>query len=179
VSKINAISYLHENPIGRLPILGVKPSVEGGRWPAKAFQGELIPFTANVFREGHDALGVELLLTDPSGKQQVHRLTAGALGSDLWHTKVQLNEQGIWKFQIRAFADDYETWHHNATVKIAVGVDEELMMLEGIALFTRAKRAAPQRTQRHWLHLPKNSPTSLALPRIDSQKPRPQRFTRL
>ena len=138
MSKINAISYLHENPIGRLPILGVKPSVEGGRWPAKAFKGELIPFSANVFREGHDALGVELLLTDPSGKQQIHRLAAGALGSDLWHTKVQLNDQGIWKFQIRAFADDYETWHHNATVKLAVGVDEELMMLEGIALFTRA-----------------------------------------
>ena len=138
MSKINGISYLHENPIGRLPILGVKPSVEGGIWSAKAFQGELIPFTANVFREGHDALGVELLLTDPAGKQQVHRLSAGALGSDLWHTKVQLNEQGIWKFQIRAFADDYETWHHNATVKLAVGVDEELMMLEGIALFTRA-----------------------------------------
>jgi starch synthase (maltosyl-transferring) len=138
VSKINAISYLHENPIGRLPILGVKPSVEGGRWPAKAFKGELIPFSANVFREGHDALGVELLLTDPAGKQQIHRLTAGALGSDLWHTKVQLNDQGVWKFQIRAFADDYDTWHHNATVKLAVGVDEELMMLEGIALFTRA-----------------------------------------
>jgi starch synthase (maltosyl-transferring) len=138
VSKINGISYLHENPIGRLPILGVKPSVEAGRWPAKAFKGEVIPFSANVFREGHDALGVELLLTDPSGKQQVHRLAPGTQGSDLWHTKVQLGEQGIWKFQIRAFADDYETWHHNASVKLAVGVDEELMMLEGIALFTRA-----------------------------------------
>ncbi|MFM6967036.1 MAG: maltotransferase domain-containing protein, partial [Rhodoluna sp.] len=43
-----------------------------------------------------------------------------------------------WSFQIRAFADDFETWHHNASVKLAVGVDEELMMLEGIALFTRA-----------------------------------------
>ena len=129
---------MHEKPIGRLPILGVKPSVEAGRWPAKAFKGEVIPFTANVFREGHDALGVELLLTDPNGKQQVHRMKPGALGSDLWHTKVQLNDQGLWKFQIRAFADDYETWHHNSSVKLAVGVDEELMMLEGIALFTRA-----------------------------------------
>jgi starch synthase (maltosyl-transferring) len=138
VSKINGISYLHENPIGRLPILGVKPSVEAGRWPANAFKGEVIPFSANVFREGHDALGVELLLTDPSGKQNIHRLSAGELGSDLWHTKVQLNEQGVWKFQIRAFADDYETWHHNTSVKLAVGVDEELMMLEGISLFTRA-----------------------------------------
>ena len=138
MSKINGISYLHEKPIGRLPILGVKPSVEAGRWPAKAFKGEVIPFTANVFREGHDALGVELLLSDPSGKQQVHRMAPGSLGSDLWHTKVQLAEQGLWKFQIRAFSDDYETWHHNASVKLAVGVDEELMMLEGIALFTRA-----------------------------------------
>jgi starch synthase (maltosyl-transferring) len=124
--------------MGRLPILGVKPSVEAGRWPAKAFKGEVIPFSANVFREGHDALGVELLLTDPTGKQQLHRLAAGAMGSDLWHTKVQLDEQGIWNFQIRAFADEYETWHHNTSVKLAVGVDEELMMLEGIALFTRA-----------------------------------------
>ncbi len=138
MSKISGISYLHENPIGRLPILGVKPSVESGRWPAKAFKGEVIPFSANVFREGHDALGVELLLNAPNGKQQTHRLTPGTLGSDLWHTKVQLDEQGIWRFQIRAFADEYETWHHNASVKIAVGVDEELMMLEGIAVFTRA-----------------------------------------
>ena len=138
MSKISGISYLHDAPIGRLPILGVKPSVESGRWPAKAFQGEVIPFSANVFREGHDALGVELLLTAPNGKQQTHRLSPGALGSDLWHTKVQLDEQGIWRFQIRAFADEYETWHHNASVKIAVGVDEELMMLEGIAVFTRA-----------------------------------------
>jgi starch synthase (maltosyl-transferring) len=65
-------------------------------------------------------------------------MLAGSLGSDLWHTKVQLNEQGTWRFQIRAFADEYDTWHHNASVKIAVGVDEELMMLEGIAVFTRA-----------------------------------------
>jgi starch synthase (maltosyl-transferring) len=145
VSKINGISYLHENPIGRLPILGIKPSVEAGRWPAKAFKGEVVPFSANVFREGHDALGVELLLNSPSGAQQVIRLRTGAPGSDLWHTKAQLTEVGNWNFQIRAFADDFETWHHNASVKIAVGVDEELMMLEGISLFTRAA-AQPNRT---------------------------------
>ena len=138
MSKISGITYLHENPIGRLPILNVRPSVESGRWPAKAFVGEVIPFSANVFREGHDALGVELLLTSPNGKQQIHRMKPGALGSDLWHATSQLDEQGFWSFQIRAFADEYETWHHNASVKIAVGVDEELMMLEGIAVFTRA-----------------------------------------
>ncbi len=62
---MTAISYQNEHPFGRLPILNVTPVVEAGRWPAKAFVGEVIPFGATVFREGHDALGVELLLTSP------------------------------------------------------------------------------------------------------------------
>ncbi|MEY4078805.1 MAG: hypothetical protein RIS80_574, partial [Actinomycetota bacterium] len=134
----SVISHRHEQPVGRFPILDVQPTVDGGRWEAKAFDGELIPFSAIVFREGHDALGVELLLTSPTGKNTVHRMHAGAPGSDRWHTAVLLAETGRWQFQIRAFADDYETWHHNTEVKLAAGVDEHLMMLEGISLFKRA-----------------------------------------
>lgn len=134
-------------PFGRLPILGIKPSVEAGRWPAKAFVGEVVPFTANVFREGHDALGVELLLTDPNGSVTVHRMPAGAYGSDLWHTQVLVRSEGTYSFQIRAFADDYETWHHNATVKIGAGIDEDLMILEGVKLFTRASAEANRSTE--------------------------------
>ena len=135
---MTGISYLNAQPFGRLPILNVSPTVEGGRWPAKAYIGEVIPFGASVFREGHDSLGVELLLTSPAGKTLVHRMNPGNPGSDLWNTKVRIQELGTYTFQIRAFADDYETWHHNATIKIAIGVDEELMMLEGIAVFKRA-----------------------------------------
>jgi starch synthase (maltosyl-transferring) len=138
VSKVNQISFRHDRPFGRLPILSVSPSVEAGRWPAKAYVGEVIPFAATVFREGHDALGAEVLLTDPTGSQSVHRMQPGAPGTDRWHTSALFSHEGTYRFVIRAFADDYETWHHNASVKLAVGVDEELMMLEGIALFTRA-----------------------------------------
>ena len=138
--------------MGRLPILGITPTVEAGRWPAKAIVGEVIPFSAVVFREGHDALGVELLLTSPTGTQTTHRMTAGAPGSDRWHTAVQLGEQGAYRFQIRAFSDEFETWHHNAEVKLAVGVDEELMMLEGIRLLTRAA-SEPTRTKANAKHL--------------------------
>ncbi len=124
--------------IGRLPITNVKPSVDGGTYVAKAFVSEVLPFSATVFREGHDALGVELILTSPTAKTSVFRMQPGAPGSDSWHTNAQLNEQGRYSFQIRAFGDDYQTWHHSASVKINVGVDEELMMLEGLALFVRA-----------------------------------------
>ena len=134
----SAIVYRHEAPVGRFPILDVKPAVDNGRWPAKAFVGELIPFAATVFREGHDSLGVELLLTSPTGKNTVTKMRAGAPGSDRWHTETLLDVQGAWRFSIRAFADDFDTWHHNTEVKLAAGVDEELMMLEGISLLTRA-----------------------------------------
>lgn len=135
---MTANSQPQGQPFGRLPILNLSPVVEAGRWPAKAYVGEVVPFQATVFREGHDALGAELLLTSPSGVQTIHRLKAGAPGSDQWGTSVLIKEQGRYLFQIRAFADEFETWHHNSTVKIAVGVDEDLMMLEGINLFTKA-----------------------------------------
>lgn len=139
MTKQNQISYRHPKPFGRIPILDIRPSVESGRWPAKAFETEVINFSAKVFREGHDSLGAELVLVSPSKKTSRHRLVSGAPGSDQWQTSVQLSELGTHRFSIEAFADDFDTWHHNATVKIAVGVDEKLMMLEGIALLNRAK----------------------------------------
>ena len=148
----SVISHRHEQPVGRFPILDVQPTVDGGRWAAKAFDGELIPFSAIVFREGHDALGVELLLTSPTGKNTVHRMHAGAPGSDRWHTAVLLAETGRWQFQIRAFADDYETWHHNTEVKLEAKQDQDLMMLEGVALFTRAA-SEKDRTKANAAHL--------------------------
>jgi len=129
---------LNESPIGRIPILDVQPLVDGGRWPAKSYEGEVIPFSARVFREGHDSVAAEVLLTSPSGKTTVHRMTNGAPGTDSWHTQAQTTERGSYTFQIRAFADDFETWHHNAEIKVRAGIDVELMLLEGSVLFSKA-----------------------------------------
>jgi starch synthase (maltosyl-transferring) len=126
------------NSIGRIPTLDVSPVIDGGRWPAKAFEGEILPFSARVFREGHDSVAAEILLTSPSGSTSVHRMRAGAAGSDTWHTEAQTLEQGVYTFVVRAFADDFETWHHNAEIKVKAGIDTELMMLEGANLFNRA-----------------------------------------
>ncbi|MEN9715158.1 MAG: hypothetical protein RJA35_625, partial [Actinomycetota bacterium] len=137
MSKVVAASSTSE-VIGRLPILDVSPVIDGGRWPAKAFEGEVLPFSARVFREGHDSIAAEVLLHSPSGKTTVHRMHPGAPGSDLWHGTAQCNETGTYTFEIRAFADDFETWHHNAEIKVKADIDSELMMLEGVNLFNRA-----------------------------------------
>jgi len=124
--------------MGRIPILDVSPVVDSGRWPAKAFEGEVLPFSARVFREGHDSVAAEVLLTNPKGKTTVHRMRKGAPGSDLWHAEAQLSDRGTYTFQLRAFGDDYETWHHNAEIKVKAGIDAELMLMEGANVLNRA-----------------------------------------
>ena len=53
--------------VGRIPVMDVMPVVDLGRQPAKATVGEPFPVSASVFREGHDKLGAEVVLTGPDG----------------------------------------------------------------------------------------------------------------
>nr|WP_246081434.1 alpha-1,4-glucan--maltose-1-phosphate maltosyltransferase [Homoserinimonas aerilata] len=115
-------------------------------WPAKAFVGEVVPFGATVFMEGHELLAVELLLTDPDGTQQRHRMSQGAPGTDRWHTEVQLEAPGTWLWSVQASVDAWQTWLHNAEIKIPAGIDAVLMADEGAALLAAASAADPGNT---------------------------------
>nr|WP_310795675.1 maltotransferase domain-containing protein [Herbiconiux moechotypicola] len=120
-----------------MPIIDVFPQVDGGRWPAKGFVGEVIPFGATVFREGHDAVGAHLELEAPDGSVIDRPLTRTRSWDDEWRGLAQVGVVGDWRFRIRAYSDDYATWEHNATVKIAAGIDVELMLAIGAQLFAR------------------------------------------
>ncbi len=128
--------------LGRIPIRFLEPQQPEQRWPAKAYAGEVIPFEATVFREGHDELGVELLLTSPAGVETVHRMTPGAPGLDRWHTVAQVPTEGLWMWRVRAFTDEWATWFHNAEIKIPAGQDVDLMLTTGRELLERAAKKA-------------------------------------
>ncbi|WEK59716.1 MAG: alpha-1,4-glucan--maltose-1-phosphate maltosyltransferase [Candidatus Microbacterium colombiense] len=121
----------------RLPLTDARPFVPGG-YPPKAFAGEVVPFSVVSFREGHDAIGVHLRLTDPTGEESLHRLTALADGTDRWAAEIALDLQGDWTFAFEAFSDDFETWAHAASLKIAAGVDVPVMTALGAELLIRA-----------------------------------------
>ena len=139
--------------IGRFPITSVWPQVDGGKYSAKAFVSEVIQFGAVAFREGHDALAVELVLTTPKGNVSRHPMHPGAPGLDQWLLDLQLNEQGIYLFQIAAYDDEYETWHHNTEVKLAAGIDQDLMILEGKRLAERFAKNADAKAKKGWTAL--------------------------
>jgi starch synthase (maltosyl-transferring) len=136
----------YEPKLGRIPIRFLTPQQPENRWPSKAYRGEVVPFGATVFREGHDLLGAQVQLTDPNGVQSVHRMRLTAPGTDRWETLAKLDVEGTWTWRVRAFADDWATWHHNAELKVPAGVDVEVMLELGRRLLARApKRAVVQR----------------------------------
>jgi starch synthase (maltosyl-transferring) len=125
--------------VGRIPVLDVMPHVTCGRHPAKAAVGEEIPVTATVIREGHDALSAEVVLVDPSGARRPPvRMRRVPDRVDRWQAAVRPDIEGPWGFEVHGWSDPYGTWRHHAEVKIAAGVDVELMFTEGTLLLQRA-----------------------------------------
>jgi starch synthase (maltosyl-transferring) len=127
-----------EARVGRIPILDLFPAVPEGRWKPSAFAGEVLPFGAVVFREGHDAVGAHVELRSPTGTITDRPLTLVAPGTDRYSALVQVTDVGEWHYRIRAYSDDFATWEHNASIKIPAGLDVDVTIAVGLALFTAA-----------------------------------------
>ena len=120
----------------RFPILDVQPTIASGARPIKAVEGEAFDVKATVFREGHDALGVSVVLIEADGSE--HPVRATMYTQDKWVASVRPQQIGAAAFAVEAWDDVWGTWHHAAGLKIPAGVDVELELLEGALLIERA-----------------------------------------
>ncbi|MFG2959183.1 maltotransferase domain-containing protein, partial [Streptomyces sp. NPDC048291] len=139
--------------IGRVPVRDVRPAVECGGRPAKAVPGETFEVTATVFREGHDAVGANVVLCDPAGRPgpwtPMRELVPG---TDRWGATVTVDgKPGRWTYQVEAWGDPVATWRHHAKIKITAGIDTELVLEEGARLYERAAAGVPKAKKREIL----------------------------
>jgi starch synthase (maltosyl-transferring) len=121
-------------PLGRIPIRALSPQQPENRWPATGYVGEVVPFEATVFREGHGLLRVELVLTHPDDGVTLHPMELIAPGTDRWRAQVQLPEAGPLRWRVRAASDDWASWLHDADIKIPARQDVELVFATGAEL---------------------------------------------
>ncbi|GAA2523994.1 alpha-1,4-glucan:maltose-1-phosphate maltosyltransferase [Winogradskya humida] len=132
---------------GRFPIEDVTPSVSCGRYPSKAVVGELVPISAVSYREGHNALGVNVVWRGPHGESEPFtRLEPGEPGLDQWHAVIKPDRVGRWTFTIEAFDDPYQTWRNAVTKKIGAGQGLEDLandLAEGAGLLDLAAKIVP------------------------------------
>ena len=116
----------------------VDPAVHRGALPAKATVGEPFAVTASVFREGHDRLGAEVVVTDPGGTRRAPlAMVKHENLPDRYDAWVTPDAPGLWSFEVQGWSDPIGTWQHNAGLKIPAGVDVELMFTEGRLIFER------------------------------------------
>ncbi|MEV0279107.1 alpha-1,4-glucan--maltose-1-phosphate maltosyltransferase [Streptomyces sp. NPDC050610] len=135
--------------IGRIPVLDISPLIDCGRRPAKAVVGEEFQVSATVFREGHDAVGANVVLRDPAGRcgpwTPMREL---APGTDRWGAVVAARTEGRWTYTVEAWSDPLATWRHGAGIKIPAGIDCALVLEEGARLYERAAAGVPKRDGR-------------------------------
>ncbi|MFI9829060.1 alpha-1,4-glucan--maltose-1-phosphate maltosyltransferase [Streptomyces sp. NPDC051913] len=135
--------------IGRIPVRDVRPAVDGGRSPAKAVAGETFQVTATVFREGHDAVAANVVLTDPEGRPGPWTpMRELAPGTDRWGAEVTPGSTGRWTFHVEAWGDPISTWRHHAGIKIPAGIDVGLVLEQGADLHHRAAAGVPDGPER-------------------------------
>ncbi|MEU5177492.1 maltotransferase domain-containing protein, partial [Streptomyces eurythermus] len=131
--------------LGRIPILDVRPVVQHGRRPVKAVTGESFEVTATVFREGHDAVGANVVLRDPAGRPGPWTpMRELAPGTDRWGATVTAGGTGQWTYTVEAWSDPLTTWREHARIKIPAGIDTELVLTEGAQLYERAAAGVPE-----------------------------------
>lgn len=135
--------------IGRIPVLDLGPLVDCGRRPVKAVVGEAFEVTATVFREGHDAVGANVVLRGPAGRcgpwTPMREL---APGTDRWGAEVAPDREGLWSYAVEAWSDPVATWRRQAGIKVPAGIDAELVLEEGARLHERAAAGVPKKDGR-------------------------------
>jgi starch synthase (maltosyl-transferring) len=135
--------------IGRIPVLDVHPRVDCGGHPAKSVVGEPFEVSATVFREGHDAIGANVVLRDPKGRSGPWTpMRELAPGSDRWGAEAVATSPGRWTYTVEAWSDPVATWRHHAGIKIPAGIDTALVLEEGALLLERAAAGVPRRSGR-------------------------------
>ena len=146
---------------GRIAIDDVAPVVSGGTYPAKAVTGEIVPVSATLWREGHEAVAATLVvrylgaayprpgqLPAPAGRvtPTLSTMTPGRT-PDVFHGQFTTDAVGLWTFRVDGWGDPITSWRHAVGAKIEAvqGADElDNDLLVGATLLERAATGVPR-----------------------------------
>ncbi|QJQ95823.1 MULTISPECIES: alpha-1,4-glucan--maltose-1-phosphate maltosyltransferase [Halomonadaceae] len=128
----------------RIAIESVRPSLDQGRFAAKAIIDEPVTVSATIFADGHDVLAAAICWYDDEGQQRrepMHLMQP--LGRDIWEGHFTPSRVGRHAFIIEAWWDIYGTYRYELSKKHQAGVPVGLELEEG----RRVVNAAAERSE--------------------------------
>ncbi len=158
---------------GRVEIDDVAPVVSCGAYPAKAVVGEVVPVSAAVWREGHEAVAATLVVrylgprypavtemrrlkavqtmnsVDDRPARVKPVLVSMTMGEEpyVFHAQFIPDKVGLWTFRVDGWGDPIHSWRHGLVAKLDAGQSESELsndLLMGARLFERAATGVPR-----------------------------------
>jgi starch synthase (maltosyl-transferring) len=120
----------------RIQIADVQPSVDCGRYAAKAVVGDMVVVGADILREGHERVAAAVRYRGPDDRGwREAPLTLDT--NDRWYGSFPVDALGAWRFHVIAWTDHYATWVDALTKKHAAGQDVVMELEVGALLLER------------------------------------------
>jgi len=124
----------------RVVIERLSPEIEGGRFAIKRVVGETVVVEADVFADGHDQVGCQILHGLAGSELKTAPMTP--LGNDRWRGQFSVTELGRHHYTVEAWIDRFQTWRNAVTKKISAGQDVAVDLLSGATLIEAAAARA-------------------------------------
>ncbi len=124
----------------RVVIEGIRPEIDGGRFPIKRVVGERVLVEADIFGDGHDVISAVLRYRVGKDWREV---VMTPLWNDRWQAEFVVDEVGNYHYTVSAWIDRFRTWHHELHKRVAAGQVTAVDLAIGADLVeAAAKRAA-------------------------------------
>jgi starch synthase (maltosyl-transferring) len=125
----------------RVAIRGIRPLVDGGRFPATGSLGEPVVVEADVFADSHDLVAA-VVRWRPAASGAWTDVPMTQLVNDRWHAALEPDQLGRHEFQVIGWIDHFATWQRDTAAKLAAGVATEVDLHIGAALIADAAARA-------------------------------------
>jgi starch synthase (maltosyl-transferring) len=126
----------------RVVIENVSPCVDAGRFPVKATVGQSVIVEADIFLDGHEKAGAQLLW-HAGHDIHSHAVPMRALGNDRWRAEFSPTAVGPHSFTIEAWLDVWASYHSDLMKNAEASAVNALEIEEGREHVLAALRRAP------------------------------------
>lgn len=125
----------------RVIIEGVRPEIDGGRFPIKRTVGEKVVVEADIFADGHDVLSAVLLYRHEKETRWAEA-PMEFLINDRWRGEFTVSDLGHYHYTLQAWVDRFKSWCNGLAKKVEAGQDVSVEHLVGAELLEDTSRRA-------------------------------------
>ena len=137
---LGAVPAPSPNQWRRVVIERVSPEIDCGRFAIKRVVGERVVVEADVFADGHDQVGCQIL-HGPEGSV-LDAAPMRPLDNDRWRGEFSVTKLGRHCYTVEAWIDRFQTWRASLGKKISAGQDVAIDLLSGAELIEGAASRA-------------------------------------